>query len=122
MSSRSILIVDDEPFIVEELVEALEYEGYRCLVADRVASAMACLDSGETVDILLSDIKMPGRSGLDLLRFTEQHETFKGHVILMSGHGTSDGEVMGSLDKDYPFLKKPICLDELLIKLEGLGS
>ena len=121
MRGRSILIVDDEPFIIEELVEALEYEGYRCLIADRVDSAMACLDSGEKIDVLLSDIKMPGRSGLDLLRHTEKQETFEGHVLLMSGHGTRDGEVTGSLGKDYPFLKKPICLDELLAKLEALG-
>jgi DNA-binding NtrC family response regulator len=120
MSTRSVLIVDDEPDIVAELVEALEFEGFQCLTASRVDAAIEVLDSGATIDVLLSDIRMPGRSGLDLISVAESHSTFRGQIVVMSGHGASDDEVSRKLRQGYPFLKKPISLDHLVDTLNAI--
>lgn len=120
MTKATILIVDDEPYILEELVETLEFEGYQCLAAERVDTAIELLASGAKTDVLLTDIKMPGRSGLELIAYAEGSQSFDGCVIIMSGHGTSDGEISRPMNGEYSFLKKPIHVDELLQMINAL--
>jgi len=62
----TLLLVDDEPHILSTLRRALRREGYRILSATAPAEALRLLEV-EPVDAILSDHKMPGMSGLDLL-------------------------------------------------------
>ena len=61
-----LLLVDDEPHILSSLRRALRREGYRILAATAPSEALRLLDA-EPVDAILSDHRMPGMSGLDLL-------------------------------------------------------
>jgi DNA-binding response OmpR family regulator len=61
-----ILIVDDEPYICEILSRVLGSEGYTCEVASNGEAAIKWLEN-ETFHLLISDIMMPGLSGMDLL-------------------------------------------------------
>jgi CheY-like chemotaxis protein len=63
---KRILVVDDDPDIVEYLCTFLGDHGYEVLAADASASALAVLE-GTQVDAVVVDVLMPGRSGLDLL-------------------------------------------------------
>src|SRR4051812_31660192 len=65
--SEKILIVDDEKMIRELLSSALSQEKYYCLLAANVEEALAIL-ADQQIDMVISDIMMPGRSGVDLLR------------------------------------------------------
>src|SRR6185369_1700753 len=65
--NEHILIVDDEEMIRDLLSSALLQEGYICLQAANVDAAFAIM-AENTVDLVISDIMMPGRSGVDLLR------------------------------------------------------
>ena len=64
---RTLLLVDDEARILSALRRCLRREGYEILLADSVARALQLLDE-RRVDLVLSDQKMPGMSGVDLLR------------------------------------------------------
>jgi CheY-like chemotaxis protein len=65
-TARTLLIVDDETRILSALRRALRREGWDILTAETAAEALALLE-GQAVDAILSDQKMPGMSGLELL-------------------------------------------------------
>lgn len=66
-STKQILLVDDEEMIRELLTSALTQEGYTCYQATNVDDAFSIMGS-QTIDLVISDIMMPGRSGVELLR------------------------------------------------------
>ncbi|HZL72924.1 MAG TPA: sigma-54 dependent transcriptional regulator, partial [Planctomycetota bacterium] len=113
-----ILVVDDEPSIRSQLEEALQEAGYQTKGAGdgRAAAELALQDS---FDFCLSDIRMPGLSGLELLRkFGETSpETM---VILMTAHRELDTAIealrLGAVD----YLLKPFKPQELIAKLRRL--
>jgi DNA-binding NtrC family response regulator len=61
----AILVIDDEP-LIRELLRDLLFEGHLCHIAETVEQALAWLDK-EAYDVVLTDISLPGRSGLELL-------------------------------------------------------
>ena len=65
--NTNILIVDDEQMIRELLNSAFKIEGYVCHLAANVDEALSLLGR-YNIDIVISDIMMPGRSGVDLLK------------------------------------------------------
>lgn len=71
-NSSKILIVDDEKTVLTLLTRFLEQEGYQCFTANSVAIAKELL-SQTPIDLLLTDLQMPGESGLDLIKFTKIH-------------------------------------------------
>lgn len=70
--SKTLLIVDDEQDLRELISDLLSDEGYECLFAGsaQCASEVACkhLESGGSIELVISDVNMPGGSGIDLLK------------------------------------------------------
>src|SRR5687768_1686435 len=101
MSTRSkILIVDDEPSLRELLEIVFQKDGFDVESAD---SAQAGLERAKAVefDLIVSDIKMPDMTGIDLLR--ELRESgFNGHFILLTAFASADAAIqalkMGAFD------------------------
>ncbi len=85
MEPKRILVVDDDPDIVEYLALFLEDHGYEVSSANRSSSALAALD--EVVpDAVILDVVLPGRSGLDLLVTIRQHERWSSvPVVVLTG-------------------------------------
>jgi len=67
MTEPTVLVVDDEPEIVELMRDFLEADGFRVMTAERGEEALAALDQG-SVDCVLLDVMMPGMSGFETLR------------------------------------------------------
>ena len=83
---NSILIIDDEPSVLQALENILIDEGYRVLAADSGIKGLNILLKNE-IDIVLLDVWMPEMDGIETLaKIKEKHPKMK--VILMSGHGT----------------------------------
>ena len=104
--SPSILIVDDEPLIRQALVRALSGEGYELIQAPGGQEALEILKS-RAVDLILSDLVMPGMDGLELLRNarTVRPESLR---IVLTGHADLDMAVRAINDGAvYRFLLKP---------------
>ena len=91
MSAETLLLVDDEPEILDALRRTLRTEGYRLVTAASPAEARQHLAS-DPVDLVLSDVRMPGSSGLDLM--VELKRTHP-HVarVLLTGVATFESAV-----------------------------
>lgn len=112
MKRKKILIVDDEPLILEEALEALEFEGYDPLTASNVRDALKIAHDNPDITLILTDLKMPGQSGLDLVEILKQEFNNKLCFIVMSGHGSSDVED-SVIEQGFTFIRKPLDVDEL---------
>ena len=86
-----ILAVDDAPTTLEVLERNLTAQGYRVFTAQSVPEAITILKT-TPVDLVITDLKMPGVSGLDLIRHVR--ENFKEtEVIMITGYPTVEGAV-----------------------------
>jgi DNA-binding NtrC family response regulator len=110
--THTVLLVDDEAPIVAALRRTLRGRGYRIFGVTSPAEALELL-SRETVDLVISDIDMPGMSGLDLV--ARVRRDFPGSVrILLTGRGTLDAALRAINDGEvHRFLTKPWEDDEL---------
>jgi len=111
MEPAKILVVDDEKSILLLLKEALTQWGYQVTCASSAAEALDLLKNG-LFDALLSDVRMPDMSGLDLLReIRKQDESIE--VVMMTGYPTIASAVQALKEGAYDYLSKPLILDEL---------
>jgi len=107
----NVLIVDDEKNIREGLGTALEMDGYDVRLAADGKEAMSIINSTE-MDLVITDLKMPGVSGEELLKYiSSSYPTVP--VIILTGHGTIESAVKAMRDGAYDFLTKPVNLDRL---------
>lgn len=106
----TVLIVDDDKATREGVARTLRSD-YTVLTAADADAAMALLNAN-AVDLVLTDLRMPGRDGLSLLRdvITAYPNTL---VILLSAYGSVESAVEAMKDGAYDFLTKPIHLDHL---------
>ena len=86
-----VLVVDDEPALREVLSQRLTGWGYRVATAGDVREAEALLEHAEP-DLVLSDVVLPGLSGLDLLRRFKARDNAL-PVVLITAHGNVDAAV-----------------------------
>jgi CheY-like chemotaxis protein len=103
----TILVADDEVYIVELLRELLEEEGYHVLPAYDGAQALATIEHA-CPDVVLTDNMMPGRSGVELIHYLHAHPVCPAPVILMSAAQPVP------IPPETHFLPKPFGLDEVL--------
>lgn len=109
----TILIADDEKYILSGLSEAFSLEGYNVLTASDGLEAWNIINKND-VDIVLTDLRMPKMTGEELIR--KVRASFpKLPVIVLTGHGTIENavEIMkyGTID----FYTKPVDIDKLLL-------
>jgi len=111
------LIVDDEPDTLASLSRAFRLAGHEATVCDNAARAFELLRT-ESFDVILSDVVMPGRNGLELLEDLKKAGV-KTPIVLISGQANIEMAVkatkLGALD----FLEKPLSTDKLLVTVEN---
>jgi len=117
MSSRSILVVDDEPDIRSLLQEILEDEGYAVSVADTASAAQRSVEE-QVPDLVLLDIWMPDMDGVSLLKSWKLGGALSFPVIMISGHGTVETAVEATRLGAVDFIEKPLSLAKLLLSVE----
>lgn len=106
-----ILIVDDSPKTLEMLERNLRSEGYDVVAAPDVAEAIRILDDAPA-DLVITDLKMPGTSGMDLIRYVR--ENLKNtEVMMITGYATVEGAVNAIKAGAEEYLTKPFTDEEL---------
>jgi two-component system alkaline phosphatase synthesis response regulator PhoP len=114
---KKILVVDDEPDILETMSLLLDLEGYQVATAANGQDALSKASSYNP-DLVITDIMMPEMDGHELIdEIKKRPETSKTPVIAMSAAGSNVKRVSQKFDA---FLKKPIDLDVLLDKIHEL--
>jgi CheY-like chemotaxis protein/anti-sigma regulatory factor (Ser/Thr protein kinase) len=110
--ATTVLLADDDRTGRMVFRRALEYEGYKVIEANDGLSALEALKS-EPVDLLITDIVMPGLDGIELLeRARELNPDLR--AIVMTGHKTNEAVISAFRNKACDFLSKPFHLEELL--------
>lgn len=114
---KKILVVDDDPDIVDFLHDLLELEGYTVKATVRV-DLLEKLPNGDVPDLILLDVFLSGRDGREIVRYLKnQEETRQIPVIMFSAHPGTEATVREAGADD--FLAKPFDLDKLLAKVEA---
>ena len=101
-----LLIVDDEMPIVKFLLRSLEKDGHTCQTALSANEAKSLMKSN-SFDLIITDLKMPGESGLDLLKFAAEFYPETGR-IMMTGYHNRDAEQKALQIGVYGYLIKPL--------------
>ncbi len=113
---ETIILVDDEQNTREALSIALGREGYNIIPATNGSEGMKILEK-ETVDLIITDMIMPGVSGMDLLHFArERHPDVM--VIMITGHASVETAIAAMKDGAFDYVTKPIKLDEVKIIIQ----
>ena len=114
--SGTILVADDDPDIREILKDTLNSLGARTITA---ANGQECLDRAETdaPDLILLDIEMPIKNGLDVLKEIRQRR-FDTTVIMITAYGTIERAVQAMKEGAYDFITKPFELDHVAVVVE----
>ena len=112
---ETILLVDDEAAVRQLCAKALTRAGYRVHQACNGPEALRVFDEcGETIDLLLTDMKMPQMTGAELARhLRRRRHTLK--LLCVSGYPVSDDP-----EPRMDFLPKPFSRDELLGKIREI--
>jgi two-component system, NtrC family, response regulator AtoC len=109
--SHTVLVVDDEPRMRQVLATALKELGYEALTAADGAAALEQVEA-DTVDLVLSDLRMPGMSGHELLLELRRRAPDV-PVVLMTAYSTVKDAVQAIKDGAFDYIGKPFEMDEL---------
>jgi DNA-binding NtrC family response regulator len=112
-----ILVVEDDVRLRNVLLEALSLEGHQLESAKSAEEAIAHLENGEKFDVVLTDVNLPGKSGLDLLPICQQHNP-ESYLIVMTGYASIDTAVQAMKLGATDFLTKPIALNDLISAIQ----
>ena len=113
---KRILVVDDEPMIVSLLSTIFREKGWDVTEARSGTDGIDQLDRGR-FDVILTDLVMPGESGIDLLRAAKEiHPAVE--VILMTGYATADTAIEAMRNGAFHYIMKPLKAEEVLHLVE----
>jgi two-component system cell cycle sensor histidine kinase/response regulator CckA len=117
--SETVLVVEDDDIVRELVVLLLEGQGYTVLSVGRASEALELFRSPITIDLLLTDLLMPG--GMDGRELAEETIAMRPgtQVLLMSGY-TTDALVLHGVGEGAHFLQKPFTQQQLAIKVRDV--
>ena len=113
-----ILVVEDERKVAEAVREGLEGEHYEAVVAHSGEDAFFRINT-ETLDVILLDIMLPGRDGLEVLK-TIREQGVKTPVLILTARHTLEDRVVGLNAGADDYLIKPFAFAELLARVRAL--
>ena len=119
MPNYSILVVDDEQFILSSITELLRSEGYNVSAASNGREALAVLGSA-TFDLVISDLKLPdGVNGNDILRFAKS-QAGGTKVLILTAYADLLHAKAAKRDGADEFLSKPYEVEDMLHTVKRL--
>ncbi|MDY6832008.1 MAG: sigma-54 dependent transcriptional regulator [Thermodesulfobacteriota bacterium] len=113
----SVLIVDDEPSILQSLGGLLSDEGFEVLTASNGYEALKLIETASP-DIVLLDIWMPGIDGIETLK---EIKAASPHipVVIITGHGTIETAVNATKIGAFDFIEKPLSIDKVIVAIHN---
>src|SRR5882672_3177842 len=111
-----ILLIEDDPGIVMTLRRVLAEEGHQVVVEKRGDHGLA-LARGDKFDVVITDMKLPGTNGLDLVRELHSSQP-RLPIILMTAHGTTETAIQATKAGAYDYLLKPFEMPEFIELVE----
>ena len=106
-----ILVAEDDPEMLALLERHLEREGYRIIAVNGGAPALGRLRT-ESFDVVLTDLKMPGVDGMEILRASREVQP-EARVILMTAYASIDTAIQAIREGAYHYVAKPFRFEEI---------
>lgn len=126
-NAARVLVVDDEPLVREVITTQLEDAGYAVVSAGHSREALAILDAGEPIDLIVTDMSMPEMDGIVLVREANRRRP-RMPAILLTGFATKAAEMAlgGAVSGLFSLLRKPVTgqelADRVAVLLEGASA
>ncbi|MEJ2696352.1 MAG: sigma-54 dependent transcriptional regulator [Candidatus Sulfobium sp.] len=113
---QTVLLVEDKESMARMLKETLESEGYRSIIARDGAEGIRLLKENH-VDLVLSDLKLPKKDGIEVLKASKAENPLA-PVIMMTAFGTVETAVRAMKEGAFDFITKPFDTDHLLLLIK----
>ena len=113
----SVLIVDDEPSILQSLGGLLSDEGFEIITASNGYEALKIIDK-ESPDLVLLDIWMPGIDGIETLKEIKKDNPYI-QVIIITGHGNIETAVKATKLGAFDLIEKPLSIDKVIVSINN---
>jgi len=113
----SVLIVDDEPSILQSLGGLLSDEGFEIITASNGYEALKIIDK-ESPDLVLLDIWMPGIDGIETLKEIKKGNPYI-QVIIITGHGNIETAVKATKLGAFDLIEKPLSIDKVIVSINN---
>ncbi len=113
----SVLVVDDEPSILQSLGGLLSDEGFEVITASNGYEALKMIDT-ESPDLVLLDIWMPGIDGIETLKEIKKDNPYI-QVIIITGHGTVETAVKATKLGAFDLIEKPLSIDKVIVAINN---
>ncbi len=119
---RRVLLVDDDPLLLEVLTTVLDLEEFEVVAAADGETALD-LAARERIDLVVCDVRMPGTDGIEVCRRLKADPTTADvPVILLTGKDTAEGRAAGEAAGCDAYVTKPFSALELLDVMRGLAA
>jgi CheY-like chemotaxis protein len=103
---NKVLVVDDDPVVAKSFNRVLSQKGYVVVTAENAQEALNKMEEGE-YDVVFTDIKMPGMSGIELAERLHVERPWT-PVVIVTGYGTTANEIRAKAAGVSSFLQKPL--------------
>ncbi|MBI4502599.1 MAG: sigma-54-dependent Fis family transcriptional regulator [Gemmatimonadetes bacterium] len=114
---ESVLVVEDDRELRDLLVEVLRSRGYHAVPFSNARSALRAIAAGQGADVVVTDLKMPGMRGEDLLRELRERSS-EVNVIVITAFGSIDSAIALIKAGAYDYLTKPLNTGDLVAAVE----
>ncbi|BAQ81597.1 PAS domain-containing hybrid sensor histidine kinase/response regulator [Pseudomonas sp. St29] len=119
MAGESVMVVEDDPAVRMLVLNVLNELGYRAFEAEDARSALPLLESPTRIDLLVTDVGLPGMNGRQLAEIARQQRPGL-KVLFMTGYAEKAAERQGFLEPGMDLLAKPFSIEELAQKIRQM--
>ncbi len=112
-------MVEDDPAVRMTVIEVLRELGYRTLEASEGRSAIPILESKAPIDLLVTDVGLPGLNGRQVAEIARQHRPGL-KVLFITGYAENAAVRSGFLDPGMELITKPFALDDLASRVRAM--
>ncbi|MFJ4543923.1 PAS domain S-box protein [Pseudomonas sp. NPDC088885] len=120
-SGETVMVVEDDPAVRMLVLDLLKELGYRGYEAQDATSALPLLESDSRIDLLVTDVGLPGMNGRQLAEIARQHRPGL-KVLFMTGYAQKAAERQGFLEDGMDMVAKPFALQLLASKIRTMLS
>lgn len=121
MTEANILLVDDEVAFVDAMTRRLRKRNAEVFQAYDGNQAMEMLAANPEIEVVVLDVKMPGKDGIEVLADIKQKHPLV-EVIMLTGHGTVESAIDGMKQGAHDYLMKPCDMDVLMEKVKTAAT
>ena len=117
MNKARLMIVDDDPLVADSLAVFLKSRNYEVSVETDAHRALRRMRDGETPDLILTDVNMPGLDGFALLKEARKIDP-NIVIVMLTGYGTIESAVKAMREGAEDYVTKPVIDEEMLLTVE----